>query len=56
MYRAFAAAVFLMFSVASWQGWQLTGPSKRGVIPAEIRQQPGGYRSYHSYTFWRGGK
>jgi hypothetical protein len=55
MYRFFAAGVFLLYGLASWNGWQM-GSAKRGVIPADIRQQPGGYRSYHSYTFWRGGK
>ena len=48
--------IVMFFVLVSWQGWTLTGPVKHGIIPAEIRQQPGGYRSYHSYTFWRGGK
>lgn len=56
MYRFFAAGLVGLYAVVSWFGWSLTGPGKREVIPAEIRQQPGGYRSYHSYTFWRGGK
>jgi hypothetical protein len=55
MYRAFAAGIFGLYTLASWNGWQM-GSAKRDVIPADIRQQPGGYRSYHSYTFWRGGK
>jgi hypothetical protein len=55
MYRFFAAGLFTLYTLASWNGWQL-GSAKRDVIPADIRQQPGGYRSYHSYTFWRGGK
>jgi hypothetical protein len=55
MYRAFAAGMFVLYGLASWNGWQM-GADKRGVIPADVRQQPGGYRSYHSYTFWHGGK
>jgi hypothetical protein len=52
MYRIFAAGVFILYTVAAWQGWEL-GSSKRGRLPQEMRQQAGGYRSYH---FWRGGK
>ena len=56
MYRFFAGGLVAFFTTISWLGWAITGPSKHGVIPTEIRQQPGGYRSYHSYTFWHGGK
>jgi hypothetical protein len=27
--------------------------AKRGLVPASVRQAPGGYRSY---SYWRGGK
>ncbi len=52
MYRLFVGAVFLFYTLAAWQGWEL-GAAKRGTLPKEMRQQAGGYRSYH---FWRGGK
>ncbi len=52
VYEAFAVAVVLLFAVASWTGWGFL-PHRRGLLPAGIRQAPGGYRSY---TFWQGGK
>jgi hypothetical protein len=52
MYRGFLIAVVLTYAVSAWRGWELGG-AKRGFIPKEARQEPGGYRSYH---FWRGGK
>jgi hypothetical protein len=52
MFRGFAVGLVLFYSVAAWRGWEI-GASKRGLIPKEARQQPGGYRSYH---YWRGGK
>lgn len=52
LYHAYAAGAFLLYSVATWNGWELW-PARRGVIPADVRQSPGGYRSY---TYWRGGK
>jgi len=52
IYRAFVGATFLLYATATWQGWEI-GSAKREAIPAEMRHQPGGYRSY---SFWRGGK
>jgi len=51
-YTFFAMAVLGLYGVASWRGWDI-GSSRRGLIPASVRQQPGGYRSF---VFWRGGK
>lgn len=52
MFKFFVIAVVAFYGVATWQGWEL-GAAKRGLMPKEARQQPGGYRSYH---YWRGGK
>jgi hypothetical protein len=52
MYRLFAGAVLVAYGMSAWQGWEL-GAARRGTLPKEMRQQAGGYRSYH---FWRGGK
>jgi len=52
MYRGFAIAVVLLYSVAAFRGVGWTSP-KRGLIPKEARMLPGGYRSYQ---YWRGGK
>ncbi len=39
-------------TASAWRGWEI-GAGKRGLIPASVRQAPGGYRSF---TYWRGGK
>jgi hypothetical protein len=51
-FAGFALSLLGVYAFASWRGWELGG-GKRGFIPANVRQAPGGYRSY---TFWRGGK
>ena len=52
LYTAFALGVMALYGVAAWQGWGFASP-RRGLIPASVRQSPGGYRSYN---YWRGGK
>ena len=52
LYALYALAVLGLYGVAAWSGWEL-GSGRRGLIPASIRQSPGGYRYY---TYWRGGK
>ncbi len=52
LYEVFALGVVVLYAVACWAGWGFL-PSRRGFLPAGIRQSPGGYRSY---SFWRGGK
>ena len=52
LFAAYALGILGLYGVASWRGWGL-GSSKRGFVPASVRQSPGGYRSY---TYWRGGK
>jgi hypothetical protein len=52
MFKFFVIALVMSYGAATWYGWE-PGTAKRGLIPQEARQQPGGYRSYH---FWRGGK
>jgi hypothetical protein len=39
------------FDVAAASGWTLGG-GPIGFVPADIRQSPGGYRSFH---FWHSG-
>jgi hypothetical protein len=51
-YAAYSLMVVTLFGASSWRGWELFS-SKRGFIPASVRQAPGGYRSY---GYWRGGK
>jgi hypothetical protein len=51
-YAIFALGLLGLYDVAAARGWELGG-GKRGLIPASVRQSPGGYRSF---TYWRGGK
>lgn len=52
LYIPFAAAVLLLYGASAVRGWEI-GIPRKGVIPQEMRQKPGGYRSY---GFWSGGK
>jgi hypothetical protein len=45
-----SALAVLFLASAAW-GWELTAPSHR-FIPGDIRNSPGGYRSFH---FWHSG-
>jgi hypothetical protein len=51
-YAVFALVMLTLYGAAAWRGWGLSA-ARRGVVPADVRQSPGGYRSY---SFWRGGK
>ena len=51
-YTVFAMLVLGLYGFASWRGWEMRS-SRRGFIPASVRQSPGGYRSF---VFWGGGK
>jgi hypothetical protein len=51
-YAIFALGLLALYGMSGWRGWEV-GASKRGIIPANVRQSPGGYRSF---TYWRGGK
>jgi hypothetical protein len=51
-YTAYALAVLALWAASAWKGWDV-GATKRGFIPQDVRQAPGGYRSFN---YWRGGK
>jgi len=40
-----------LYGYATFTGKEVGDP-KREIIPADVRQSPGGYRSFH---FWHGG-
>ncbi|HJZ85256.1 MAG TPA: hypothetical protein VKN99_08815 [Polyangia bacterium] len=55
-YLAFGVAALTVYTLAEAQGWQFAG-SRQQVIPADVRQSPGGYRSFHFWhAGWQGGK
>jgi hypothetical protein len=43
--------LLLLYVFAAWSGWEVT-TSPRQVLPADVRNSPGGYRSFH---FWHSG-
>ena len=51
LYLALGACVLLLYAAAAWSGWELT-TSPRQTLPADVRNSPGGYRSFH---FWHSG-
>ena len=51
LYLVLGAGLLLLYVGAAWAGWELT-TSPRQVLPADVRNSPGGYRSFH---FWHSG-
>jgi hypothetical protein len=51
LYLVVGVAVLLLYFAASWAGWELT-TSPRQQLPPDVRNSPGGYRSFH---FWHSG-
>src|SRR5207248_1414672 len=47
-YLIFGVAVLTLYTLAEASGWQMASPRKQ-ILPADVRQSPGGYRSFH---FW----
>jgi len=55
-YLGFGCLAVLLYGMSSFLGWEF-GTSGRQVIPADVRNSPGGYRSFHFWhTGFRGGK
>jgi len=56
IYALLGSLLLIGFVAATVSGWEPESP-ERQVLPASVRQSPGGYRSFH---FWhagfRGGK
>lgn len=55
-YLIVGTALILMYGVAAFTGWEL-GTPRRQFVPADVRNSPGGYRSFHFWHFgYHGGK
>ena len=50
-YLLFGVAVLALYVTAAWSGWEIDS-SPRQILPADVRNSPGGYRSFH---FWHSG-
>jgi hypothetical protein len=51
IYLLLGGGLLLLYVVAAWSGWELT-TATRQVLPADVRNSPGGYRTFH---FWHSG-
>ena len=50
-YLAIGMAILTLYGVVAFTGWELGTPA-REMIPGDVRNSPGGYRSFH---FWHAG-
>ncbi len=56
IYLALGVGILVLYLAATWSGWEL-GNARRQVLPADVRNSPGGYRSFHFWhSGYRGGK
>ena len=51
IYLLIGVGVLGLYGLSSFKGWEL-GTAQREFVPADVRQSPGGYRSFH---FWHSG-
>ena len=51
LYLLLGGGLLLLYAAAAWSGWELS-TSSRQFVPADVRNSPGGYRSFH---FWHSG-
>jgi hypothetical protein len=50
-YLAFGCVLILLYGATGMLGWEFW-TSRREVLPPDVRNSPGGYRSFH---FWHSG-
>lgn len=55
-FTLYSIAVLVSFVALEWRGVDLWPTTQRFSIPASVRSSPGGYRSYHTYFGFHGGK
>ncbi len=56
LYVLLGTAILALYVAAAWSGWEI-GMSRRQVLSADVRNSPGGYRSFHFWhSGYRGGK
>jgi hypothetical protein len=51
LYFVLGLFVVLAYGVSDFEGWEY-GASRREVLAPDVRNSPGGYRSFH---FWHSG-
>jgi hypothetical protein len=56
LYLLFGGGALMLYVVAAMAGWELSA-QPRQQLPADVRNSPGGYRSFHFWhSGYRGGK
>jgi hypothetical protein len=56
LYLLIGALIIALYAVVAFTGKEFGDP-ERQKMPADVRQSPGGYRSFHFwYSGYRGGK
>jgi hypothetical protein len=55
-FALYSLAVLIAYAAIGWRGVNLLPTSNRSEIPASVRSSPGGYRSYHGFRSFHGGK
>lgn len=56
LYLLFGVGALVLYVAAALAGWELS-MQPRQQLPADVRNQPGGYRSFHFWhSGYRGGK
>ncbi len=50
-YLATSLGILTLYGIVALSGWEFDNPP-RETIPADVRNSPGGYRSFH---FWHAG-
>ncbi len=51
LYLLVGGGLLLLYVFATWSGWEIS-TATRQTLPADVRNSPGGYRSFH---FWHSG-
>jgi hypothetical protein len=50
-YLLLGTGILALYLLAGWNGWEIGNP-QRQTLPPDVRNSPGGYRSFH---FWHSG-
>lgn len=55
VYLAVGILIIVVYGVVAFTGKEF-GDSQRQIVPEDARKSPGGYRSFHYWSGYRGGK
>jgi hypothetical protein len=55
-FTLYAITVLATYGAVQWSGIDLLPSSTRFQLPASVRSSPGGYRTFHTYYGFHGGK